>query len=325
MKKYTDKKSKTSSKSRNRKENTLDHYISKIPSGVNKSNWWNEDDDDDFSDADHAKKYQFLKKDIKASAVVPTHTEIRRDIPNNMGYFKTRFGTISVGYKKYKKDTPIAFSIVPESVKEKSGIPDRKIDGPNTYFGGPTYGKSKKFRASQLTFKFDPGDKDDIEKLEDDNDGIKDEEEKLLYQDKNEDETIESLRKMRNGKGRKKAEIDKEIKKMKDIKEEKNEDNLDFLKEIDNFVKKLEDNKLKKYVDADDAVSRRRRIAELSGNPDIHDLDVTELRELLKRILKKRVQQKVPDEFSYIDLELLSKEQLEKMINTLMMNPLGDY
>ena len=130
---------------------------------------------------------------------------------------------------------------------------------------------------------------------------------------------------MRNGKGRKKAEIDKEIKKMKDIKEEKNEDNLDFLKEIDNFVKKLEDNKLKKYVDADDAVSRRRRIAELSGNPDIHDLDVTELRELLKRILKKRVQQKVPDEFSYIDLELLSKEQLEKMINTLMMNPLGDY
>ena len=108
---------------------------------------------------------------------------------------------------------------------------------------------------------------------------------------------------------------------MKDIKEEKNEDNLDFLKEIDNFVKKLEDNKLKKYVDADDAVSRRRRIAELSGNPDIHDLDVTELRELLKRILKKRVQQKGPDEFSCIDLELLSKEQLEKMINTLIMNP----
>ena len=305
MKKYADRKSKTSSKAKYRKENTLDYYISKIPAGVNNSNWWNEDEDNDFSDAEHSKKYQFLKKDIKASSIVPANVEFRRDIPN----------------KKYKKYTPIAFSIVPESVKERSGIPEKKIDGPNTYFGGPTYGKGKKFRASQLTFKFDPGDRENIKKLEDDNDGIKDEEEKLLYQDENEDETIESLREVRNENGRKRLDIDKEIKKMKDIKEEKNEDNLDFLKEIDNFVKKLEKNKLKKYVDADDAVTRRRRIVELSGDPDIHDLDVTELRELLKRILKKRVQKRVPDEFSYIDLESLSKEQLEKMINTLMMNP----
>lgn len=321
MKKYADRKSKTSSKAKYRKENTLDYYISKIPAGVNNSNWWNEDEDNDFSDAEHSKKYQFLKKDIKASSIVPANVEFRRDIPNNMGFFETKFGTISVGYKKYKKYTPIAFSIVPESVKERSGIPEKKIDGPNTYFGGPTYGKGKKFKASQLTFKFDPGDRENIKKLEDDNDGIKDEEEKLLYQDENEDETIESLREVRNENGRKRLDIDKEIKKMKDIKEEKNEDNLDFLKEIDNFVKKLERNKLKKYVDADDAVTRRRRIVELSGDPDIHDLDVTELRELLKRILKKRVQKRVPDEFSYIDLESLSKEQLEKMINTLMMNP----
>ena len=244
--------------------------------------------------------------------------EINSETPNNMGFFETKFGTMAVGYSKYKKNSPITFSLVPDSLKDTYDIPEKNINNPNTYFGGPTFGKNKKFRSSALSFKFDPRDKDDIQKLEEDNDGIKDTEEKLLYQDKKEDDKIDYLRSMRNRNGVNKLKIDEEIEKIEDIKEEKKEDNLDFLKEIDDFVNKFRRGKLRRYVDSDDALTRRKRIIELSVDPDIHDLDIVELRELLKRILKRREYREFLDEFSDLDLKTLKKEQLEEIINTLI-------
>lgn len=320
MEKYKNKKNKVSpSKNHQKKENTVDYYISTFPSGVNKSNWWDEDDERDAKDVDSAKKHNFLKKDIKVSSIIPSHMEYNHDLPNSMGFFDTRFGTVAVGYKKYDKNTPIAFSVIPDAIKDVKDVPERDINDSNTYFGGPTYGKGKRFITSNISFVFDPRDEDDIEKLEDDNDGIKDTEEKLLYQDKKEDEKIEYLKSIRNEKGSKRAQIDKEIEKIKDIKEEKNEDNLDFLKEIDNFINKLKKRTLRKYVDSDDVVNRRKRIIEFSSNPDIHDLSVVELRELLKRILEEEKDKgKLPGEIFSLNLELLTREELENLIDALI-------
>ncbi len=321
MEKYKNKKNKASpSKNHQKKENTVDYYVSTFPSGINKSNWWNEDDECNAKDIDSAKKHIFLKKDIKISSVIPSHTEYNHDWPNSMGFFDTRFGTVAVGYKKYDKNTPIAFSLIPDAIKDIRDVPEKDINDADTYFGGPTYGKGKRFIASNISFKFDPRDEDDIEKLEDDHDGIKDTEEKLLYQDKKEEEKIEYLKNIRNEKGYHKVQIDKEIEKIKDIKEEKKEDNLDFLKEIDNFINKLKKGTLRKYVDADDAVSRRKRIIEFSSNPDIHDLSVLELRELLKRILKEEEKNKgkIPDEFSGLNLDLLTREELERIMKAFI-------
>lgn len=318
MDKYADKKKKSPSKLKKKKENTLDYYISDLPAGVNKSNWWDENNEKVFSDSDFSKRYEFLKKNIKISSIVPKSMKTNQETPNNMGFFETKFGTMAVGYSKYKKNSPIAFSLVPDSLKDTYDIPEKNINNPNTYFGGPIYGKNKKFKSSALAFKFDPRDKDDIQKLEEDNDGIKDTEEELLYQDKKEDDKIDYLRDIRNKNGVNEFKIDEEIEKIEDIKEEKKEDNLDFLKEIDDFVNKFRKGKLRKYVDSDDALSRRKRIVELSVNPDIHDLDIVELRELLKRILKKREYKEFPDEFSDLDLKSLKKEQLEEIINTLI-------
>lgn len=323
MEEYKSRRNKvSSSKNHQKKENTVDYYISTFPTGVNKSNWWDEDDERNAKDVDSDKKYNFLKKDVKISSIMPPHTKYSHDIPNSMGFFNIGKGggeTIAVGYDKYNKNVPTAFSLISDYTKKIKNIQSRDIDDPNNYFGGSTYGLNKRFTPSDISFKFDPRDKSDIKKLEDDNDGIKDTEEKLLYQDKREDDRIQYLKNIRNEKGSERAQIDKEIEKIKDIKEEKNKDNLDFLKEIDNFVDKLRKGVLRKYIDSDDVISRRKRIIEFSSNPDIQDLSVLELRELLKRILEKsKNEEGIPGEVFDLDLESLTREELENLINALI-------
>lgn len=306
---------KYSAKTHRKKENTLDYYISKVSANINNVNWLSEDEEK-TDRGNESKKHEFLKKNIEAATVIPSHTEKKRSVPNNMGYFDTRFGVVEVGYKKYKKYGDIAFSLVPDSVKEIDNIPEKKLTDPNNYFGGEIQSRDKKFRASKISFKYNP-EKKEIRKLEEDHDGMADEEDKLLYQDKREDESIEVLQSARDKKGVDKRNLDKRIASIRDIKEEKEEDNLAFLKVIDNFIDDMKKDKLKKAVDSDDVVSRRKRIIELSSNPDLSDLSLEKLRELLKEILKKEEYQKLPDEFSKINIEKLTKNQLQELIKKL--------
>ncbi len=240
-----------------------------------------------------------------------------------MGYFETRFGTIEVGYKKYKKDSDIAFSFVPESVKETENVPERKLKDPNNYFAGEIGSENKKFKASKISFLYDPQNKE-MKKLEEDHDGIADEEDKLLYQDKKEEKSIEEMVSARNKKNSDKKYLDKRIAKIRDIKKEKEEDNLAFLKVIDNFIDSMKKNKLKKIVDSDDAITRRKRIIELSGNPDLDQLSLDELKRLLREILKRKENQKLPDEFSKVSIEKLTKTQAHKLIEDLKSRFSGD-
>ncbi len=305
-----------SAKKDRKKENTLDYYISKSSAGVNNINWWSKSEQENTKSGNESKKHEFLKKNIKATSVIPPYTKKKHSVPNNMGYFETRFGTVAVGYKKYKKYSDIAFSLVPDSVKKTVNIPEKNLKDPNNYFGGETLSRNKKFKASKISFKYNPQDKE-IQKLEEDYDGIADEESKLLYQDKKEEEEIEQLESMRNKEAEDKKNLDKQIAKIRDIKEEKKEDNLAFLKVINNFVDNMKKGKIKKIVDSDDVISRRKRIIELSSSSDLDEMSLDELKKLLKEMLKKEEYQKLPDEFSKINFEKLTKNQAQKLIKNL--------
>lgn len=309
-------------------EKTLDYYIYKTTGDDPDVNWWDEDNVDDVLDKEDHKKLEFLKRNIKASSVIPKDTEKRQSVPNDMGYFETRFGTIEVGYDKYKKDTPVAFSIVSDSDLRKQHMPKQNIDSPNTYFGGPIGGKSKNFRASDLSYVFDPSSEGNIDKLEDDEDGIIDDQKKLLYQDIKEENEIENLEERKHSLDvMESRDVDKELKKMKTIKEEKEEDNLALFDEIKGFVDKFEKGKLKKYIDADDFISMKKRIIEFASEAELSLMTLIELRKLLEKILeavKKRNNGRLPDDLMGVNLNKFNKEEIIEMIVDLKNRFFGD-
>lgn len=319
---------KHSKKSSTKEEKTLDYYIDKVSGDAANVNWWDEDNVDEVLDKEDHKKLEFLKRNVKASSVIPENTVEKQSVPNNMGYFDTKFGTIAVGYKKYKKDSPIAFSIVPDGQKSLKRIPSQKIDSPNTYFGGPMGGKNTRFKASRLSFVFDPSQNGDIDKLEEDEDGIVDSQEKLLYQDKKEEDKIEDLEDQRKKLDVSNSRnIDKELKKIRIIIEEKEEDNLEFLKEIRGFVDKLKKGKLKEYIDADDFISMKKRIIEMSSEAHLNLMSLNELRGLLDDILKaikKKNNGRLPDYVMGVNFDKFNKEKLREMIVKLRSHFFGD-
>lgn len=297
-----------------KKENTLDYYIYKTSNEVRDVNWWDKESTNKILDKEDHKKLEFLKRNVKASSIIPEKTQEKQSVPDNMGYFDTKFGTVEVGYNKYKKNSPIAFSIVPEAAKNARKIPSQHLDSPNAYFGGPIGGKSKRFKASFLSFVFDPSQDGNVDKLEEDRDGIVDNQKKLLYQDKKEEDKIENLEKRKKNLNLAQShDIDKEIVKIRAIKEEKEEDNLAFLNEIKGFVDKLEKGKLKKYIDADDFISMKKRILEFSNSKGIDTLSLIELKkkileEILKAI-KKSNNGKLPDYLKELNFDKFSKEK----------------
>lgn len=304
-----------------KEENTLDYYISKNLSAFKSESAINEDaESGDRIREDYSRKHEFLKKNISPADIIPEQMQKDRYIRDNMGYFETPFGTVSVGYKKYKTNSDIGFSVVPKEVKESDNIPERQLPDSDTYFGGASQGR---FGVSKLSFKYSPH-TGVVTKLKDDRDGVPDEETKLLYQDKKEDEQIEDLKEIRNDKNVSHKSVDKEIAKIRDIKKEKEEDNLVFLKEINNFIDIMKKNKLKKIADSDDIITRRKRIIELSGNFDLSAMDIIELKKLLEKILKRKEFSKLPDISSKIKEKELTKEQLAEIILKLQKELPGE-
>lgn len=311
-----------------KKEKTLDYYIYKTNGDDPNINWWDEDNVDDVLDKEDHKKLEFLKQNIKASSIIPKDTEKKQSVPNDMGYFETRFGTIEVGYNKYKKNSPVAFSIVPESDLRSSHIPKQRIDSPNTYFGGPIGGQNKRFRASELSYVFDPELDGNIDKLEDDEDGIVDDQKKLLYQDKKEEDKIDDLENKKHDLNVVESRnIDKELKKIRTIKEEKEEDNLAFFDEIKGFVDKFEKRRLRKYIDADDFISMKKRIIEFSSLAHLNTMTLIELRRLLEEILeavKRSNNGRLPEDLMGVNFSKFNKKKIREMIVGLRDRFFGD-
>ena len=289
-------------KSSTKNLNTLESYVSKnLPDDVSLGGKNND------KISLNEMKMEFLKRDIKATEVLPEKMKKLRETPDNLGYFESSFGTVSVGYKKYNKNSKIAFSFIPETVKEKERIPSKDKDSPNTYFGGEK-GRKKAFKASKLSFVYNP-DTENIEKLEKDNDGIADTQQNLLYEDEQQEKEIENLKRLKNGAS---AEIKRKLSKKADtlrqIRAEEEKDNAEILKEIKTFVKKFKKDKLKKIIDSDEAISREKRM-----RYSVDDLFI--LRNLLKKLLEES-----GGDLSHLkglDINELSKEKLKEVIKEL--------
>lgn len=282
-------------------DNTLEYYILKNHSGSTK--WWDEKN----LKSGNEKKYEFLKKNIKPSSVIPSNMSKEKNLPNSFGYFETPLGSMQVGYKKFKKDSGIAFSIVPDQVKDELNIPGKKPDNPNTYFGGEQKRGQKKFIASKISFKYDPK-TTKVEKLVKDSDGIVDKESELLYSDDKDDEKLENLKLIRANDPDKQKKLNKEKENVRDIKKEKKEDNDKLLKEITDFVSKMKKNIIKKKIDPDEAVIRKKRIEELSEKSDLEQLSQDKLKNILKEHMKEKEFEKVKN---------LSKKEMIRLIKSL--------
>lgn len=282
--------------------NTLEDYVSKnLPDDVSLGG----KNMDEISPDEM--KMEFLKRDIKATEVLPEKMKKSREIPDNLGYFESSFGTVSVGYKKYDKNSKIAFSFIPETVKEKERIPSKDENSPKTYFGGEK-GRKKTFKASKLSFVYNPA-TENIEKLEKDNDGIADTEENLLYEDEQQEKEIENLKRLKQGVNPEtKMKLSKKADILRQIRAEEERDNAEILKEIKTFVKKFKKDKLRKIIDSDEAISREKRM-----RYSVDDLLI--LRNLLKKLLEEAGGD--ISQLKGLNINELSKEKLKEVIKEL--------
>lgn len=279
--------------------NTLENYLLK---NLSKSVWRNKNSDlNDFKD-DY--KMAFLKGNDKATKVLPKKMKKSRSAPNNLGYFESEFGTVSVGYRKYKKNTDIIFTLIPEKVRKEEKIPIKNPDSPNTYFGA----EKKKFKTSKISFKYDI-DTEKIEKLENDHDGIVDKESNLLYEDYQENEEIENLENSKLGKSHlKKYEINRKIDDLEEIKKEKKKDNLKLLKEIRNFVKKIQQGTLRKIIDSDEVITRSQRMSDFPN-------DILILRKMLENFMNEN--SSILEKFKNLDINNFSEEELKQLLREI--------
>ncbi len=302
---YLVKKSKNVRFNKSKKENTLDYYITHKLTRINTRN-------DTSSNEENNLKINFLKKNLKATEVLPDHMKKPKDTPNNLGYFKTRFGTISVGYNKYKKNTDIVFTLIPETFEKENHIKTKKLEDPNNYLGSEWKANKKHFKASKLSFRYD-SDMEEVQKFEDDKDGIPDKEEKLLYEDEKEENQIENLKKLKAWSSEtQKNQINNKISMLREIQEEKNEDNLEFIKEVKSFVNNLKKGKLKKMIDSDEAIARSKRVIELS-----REMNIIFLKRMIERLISEGKFEKNLKEFIDIDLNSLTENQLRKIAKSL--------
>ena len=282
--------------------NTLENYVSKnLPDDISLGG----KNMDEISPDEM--KMEFLKRDVKATEVLPEKMKKSREIPDNLGYFESSFGTVSVGYKKYDKNSKIAFSFIPETVKEKERIPSKDENSPKTYFGGEK-GRKKTFKASKLSFVYNPA-TENIEKLEKDNDGIADNEENLLYEDEQQEKEIENLKRLKQGVNPEtKVKLSKKADILRQIRAEEERDNAEILEEIKTFVKKFKKDKLRKIIDSDEVISRGKRM-----RYSVDDLLI--LRNLLKKLLEEAGGD--ISQLKGLNINELSKEKLKEVIKEL--------
>lgn len=244
-------------------------------------------DDKNYSNIQNKKKYELQEREIlkgksNLESIIPPSNKEIPDIPHEMGYFETdTAGTVSVGFDRYSKDSNLGFTVMSKIDKEREGVIERDEDKSSTYFGGNYDGKMKPFKVGEVSFKYET-ELEEIKKVKkEDNDKIKDDKDNLLYQDEKENEEIKELKEAKKENPQMVSRLNEEQQEVEKIKALKRKKNDDFVKEIEEFIKKIKKGKVKMLVEADEVAKRKRRLIELSQNK----IQVNELRIMLKRIL----------------------------------------
>lgn len=257
---------------------------------------WAVDDNDKGKIKDKAleNKKRFFEKNIKMEDVLPDGEEREEKVPNRFGYFETKEGTVMVGYDKYRRNGLMGFSLLSDDETEEENLPENDPYDRNTYFGKNYPGDEKYFESSALSFTYDPK-TDSIQKSIDDDNNNSNDSKELLYQTEKEKKNTEKLKDEKDDLPTDQRDgLEKTIsitEKIQNIKEEKNRD---FLEEIKDFIQHFQNDKLNRIIDSEDAISRRKRIVEMS-------MWIIE-RQMIRKMLED------------IDVEHLSTEEIYRLI-----------
>jgi hypothetical protein len=254
-------------------------------------------------------KRDFLKNKKKISSLLPKEQKMKSNLPDRLGYFKTKFGLVTVGYDKFKKNTPFGFNILPKEREigikqsEKKDFNDR-----HNYFGKNFSGNKKKISFGPAGTEYDPK-RGQFRKIEES--GEADSENELLYEeDSKENEQIENLRKQTQSGLIKVTESEEAITDLDAIHDEKMRDNMEFKRKIEEFLKKFKGNKLKEYEDSDFLKKLKERITK-EDNGFI--------------ILKKRIEELIAENQNKKAKKLINLQANKKYMSRLLnlFNHLG--
>ena len=300
---YDDKKVNQNNKSS--LDSRMKKYISEKSVKNENRKWWF---DESETTENHYSK--FLSDKQKISEVILSELEKEeRAYPDKLADFDTSYGVISIGADKDKSDEELVLTILPDDQKDKIQVDEIDPFNKNTYLGDVNENYDD-FRLSDLSFKYNFK-CDKIDRIDEyESDGKIDEEDELLYQDDAEDDKIEELTQKKNRSIKENPKLEKEIEQTKDIKEEKQKQNIDFFEEIKKIISAIGKGKIKKIVESDDAINRRKRIYKMFDNY----LLIEQLRLLLKKIKEKELEEGLIQKIENTNLKLLTQEQLKEII-----------
>jgi hypothetical protein len=280
-------------------------YVAEKSVGKEEKKWWS--DEEETSENSYSK---FLGDKQKMSEAISPNLKEDPQHPNKFADFETNYGVISIGADQSEVNKEIIFTILPNGEKDKVNVKENDPFNQNTYLGNVDEDYDD-FKMSDLSFKynFKYDEIERIDKYESENGKI-DEEDELLYQDDAEEDKIEDLKQKKTSSMEENPKLKKEIDKTKDIKQKKEEENEDFFKEIKKIITAIGKGKIKKIVESDEEMSRKKRICEMSDNY----LLIEELMLLLKKIKEKELEEGFIQEIESINLKLLTEEQLKEII-----------
>ena len=274
-------------------------------------------DTDDYHDKETMaleNKKGFFQKDVKMEEVLPNNEKKDEIIPKKFGYFETKEGTVLVGYDKYnKRKAPMGFTLLSDDSTEENKIPENEPYDMNTYFGKNYQGNEKYFETNSSSFVYDPKN-EIIQKLMDDDNNSENDDEELLYQTSKEELNEDELKDEKDDlpKNQRKV-IDKKINLTKQIIKEKEDKNKSFLHEIEEFIKHFENDKLNTIIDSEDAVTRRKRITEMS----VWIIEYERIKNILKKMDVKNLNEQEIYSLIKDKVNRISKADIKRIIDEL--------
>jgi hypothetical protein len=299
LKKYDQKKKPTE-----KQNDSADDFIQ------NKNQDWRKNAKDVSEQSVKIKK-EFFENKKHLSEFLPECKEEKKEIPNILGFFETKFGAISVGHNKLKSNSPIAFVLTPKTYKNpRPSNAKRDFENKHNYFGENFRGNKGKFKFSNISWEYDPK-VGSLRKINEDfSDGKIENDKKMLYDDENEDLKINNLKKKETKTGVD-FKINKSINEFKRIKKEKYEDNNDIKRKIETFIKKLKQNKLKVFEDSENLKIAFKRISKRQSEI------LYIIRKKIKEMIKSGKAKNLDDALKKINISEENKKYIKNMISVI--------
>ena len=247
-------KEKVNDDEKDEKHEEVDLYVNKV--------WWNKEQNITEREKLNKKESIILEKPEITSLLPRGRKETdNKETPDKLGVADSKFGAVEVGYKKYKPNSKLSFSFIPDIDKEANNIKEENPYGIHEYFGENYSRKEKKFQESDMTFMYDPQ-KEEIQKKDARGNHEKaDEDEDLIYKNDMEDEKLKQLQEVKRVTDEKEG-IDSHIRFNEKVKDTKKEENQKFVEEVKTFIKALKKGKINKISDSDDVIQMLKRIRE---------------------------------------------------------------